>query len=148
LGSNLNYNHNSAVGGHSGAPVTYRRLKNIFAWRGMKKLVHEFVQTCQVYLQVKPDRPAYQGKHQPLPTTQEAWQTVSPDFFEGLPKSGNSDCILLVVDKFTRYGHFIPLSHPFTTSTVAMVFLNEVYRLHGLPSAIISDRHPIFACKF
>jgi hypothetical protein len=82
------------------------------------------------------------------PTPQEAWQTVSLDFFEGLPNSGNSDCILLVVDKFTRYGHFIPLYHPFTASTVVMVFLNEVYRLHGLPSAIIFDRDLVFTCKF
>jgi hypothetical protein len=58
--------HNSAVGGHSGALVTYRRLKNIFAWRGMKKQVQEFVQTCQVCLQAKPDRSAYPGKLQPV----------------------------------------------------------------------------------
>jgi hypothetical protein len=92
-----------------------------------------------VYLQAKPDRALYPGKLQPLPTPQEAWQTVSLDFIEGLPKFRNSDCILVVVDKFTRYGHFIPISHPYTASSVAMVFMNEIYRLHGLPASIISD---------
>jgi transposase InsO family protein len=101
-----------------------------------------------VCLQAKPDRSAYPGKLQPVHTPQEAWHIVPLDFIECLPKSGNSDCILVVVDKFTRYGHFIPLSHPYTTSTIAMAFLNEVYRLHGLPSAIISDRDPVFTSKF
>jgi hypothetical protein len=54
----------------------------------------------------------------------------------------------VVVDKFTRYGHFIPLSHPFNASSVVGVFLSEVYRLHGMPASIISDRDPIFTSKF
>jgi hypothetical protein len=140
--------HNFVVGGHSGYPVTYRRLKGVFAWKGMKKQVHQFVQTCQVCLQAKPDIALYPGKLQPLPTPTEVWETVSLDFIEGLPKSGNSNCILVVMDKFTRYDHFLLLSHPYTTSSVAGVFLNEVYRLHGLPASIISDKDPIFTSKF
>lgn len=60
--------HNSAIGGHSGSLVTYRRLKQIFAWRGMKSDVKQYVQACQVCLQAKPDRAKYPGKLQPLPT--------------------------------------------------------------------------------
>jgi hypothetical protein len=120
----------------------------VFAWKGMKKQVHQFVQTCQVYLQANPDRALYPGKLQPLPTPTEAWETVSLDFIEDLPRSRNSNCIVMVVDKFTRYGHFIPLSHPYTASSVAGVFLDEVYRVHGLPASIISDRDPIFTSKF
>jgi cytochrome c-type biogenesis protein CcmH/NrfF len=54
----------------------------------------------------------------------------------------------VIVDKFTRYGHFIALSHPFTASSVALAFMNEVYTLHGMPVAIISYRDPIFTSKF
>jgi hypothetical protein len=92
----------------------------------MKKQVHQFMQTCQVCLQAKPATALYPGKLQPLPTPTEAWETISLDFIEGLPRSRNSNCILVVVDKFTRYDHFLPLSHPYTTSSVARVFLNEV----------------------
>jgi hypothetical protein len=37
-----------------------------------------------------------------------------------------------VIDKFLKYGHFIPISHPYTTLYVAQLYLNNVYKLHGL----------------
>jgi hypothetical protein len=70
------------------------------------------------------------------------------DFIDGLPSSGHANCILVVVDKFTKYAQFIPLSHPYTTSSVAQVFMVNVYKLHGLPSAIILDRDPVFTSMF
>jgi hypothetical protein len=67
---------------------------------------------------------------------------------EGLPLSGSVNCILVVVDSFTKYGHFVPLKHPFTAAVVAKAFMNQIYRLHGMPSAIISDRDRIFTSSF
>jgi hypothetical protein len=61
-----------------------------------------------------------------------------------LPKSSGYDCILVVVDKFSRYALFLPLKHPFTTLLVAKIYVKEIYRLHGLPMAIVSDRDQIF----
>jgi transposase InsO family protein len=74
----------------------------------------------------------------------QAWQVISMDFIEGLPSSKGYNCILVVVDKFSKYAHFIALAHPFTALQVAKVFVDQVYRLHGLPSAIISDRDKVF----
>jgi hypothetical protein len=74
---------------------------------------------------------------EPLPNPEGAWYTISMDFIEGLPKSGVANCILVVVDKFSKNGHFIPLLHPFTAASVAQAFLSNVYKLHGMPSTII-----------
>jgi len=73
-----------------------------------------------------------------------AWEMVSLDFVEGLHRSGNSDTILVVVDKYSKFAHFIPLHHPFTALSVAKAFLDHVYKLHGLPSSLDSDRDRVF----
>lgn len=136
--------HDSPVGGHSGIPVTLRRLRQYFSWKGMKTVVHSFVKSCSICQQAKPDRAKYPGLLQPLPVPEGAWQVVSLDFVEGLPKSATYSVILVVVDKFSKYSHFIPLAHPFSAVSVAQAFMVNIYKLHGLPQALVSDRDRIF----
>jgi transposase InsO family protein len=52
-----------------------------------------------------------------------------------------------VVDKFSKYAHFIPLSHPYTNFQVALLYITQIYKLHGLPKAIVSDRDRIFTSQ-
>jgi hypothetical protein len=128
--------HASGIGGHSGQAATYNKVKSLFSWPGMKKSVQEYVSMCEVCLKAKTEHTKLPGLLYPLPIPTQAWDIISMDFVEGLPKSKNKDTILVVIDKFTKYAHFLPLSHPYTALTVAQTFHNEVYRLHGLPSTI------------
>lgn len=151
LGSNTTLQHKvmealhaSPVGGHSGAPATYIKIKQIFFWKVMKRDIWNFVQSCAICLQSKPDRAKYPGLLQPLPIPVIPWEVISMDFIEGLPCSASYDVILVVVDKFSKLAHFIPLSHPFIALTVAKLFMENIYKLHGLPKAIISDRDKVF----
>jgi hypothetical protein len=136
--------HDSPMGGHSGFLVTYRRIHQLFAWPYMKQQVKDYVAACSICQQSKPDRSKYPGSLQPLPVLEQAWQVVSMDFIEGLPRSVHANSILVVVDKFSRYAHFIPLLHPYTAFKVAQLFMSSVYKLHDMPEAIISDRDRIF----
>jgi hypothetical protein len=70
------------------------------------------------------------------------------DFIEGLPPSQGTMVILVVVDRFSKYGHFLPLSHPYTASTVATLFFTNIFKLHGMPQTIVSDHDPIFTNTF
>jgi hypothetical protein len=136
--------HSSAVGGHSGIQVTYQRVQHLFAWPRLRASITQYVQSCTVCQQAKPEHVKYPGMLQLLPVPAHAWQIVSLDFIEGLPRSATFNCILVVVDKFSKYNHFVPLSHPFTALDVAEAYMQHIHRLHGLPQSLISDRDRIF----
>lgn len=110
----------------------------------MKKDILDYVAACEVCAQAKSEHCRLPGLLQPLPIPTTAWRTISPNFNEGLPKSKSFDTILVVIDKLTKYAHFICLAHPYTATTVAHLFLNNIYKLHGMPTVIISDRDRIF----
>jgi hypothetical protein len=114
----------------------------------MKGTIYEFIKSCAICQQAKVEHTKPAGLLQPLPVPQQAWKVVSMNFVEGLSKSSRFDTILVVIDKYTKYGHFIPLAHPFTALQVAQNFMEHVYKLHGLPESTISDRDKIFTSAF
>lgn len=70
------------------------------------------------------------------------------DFISGLPKATGKDSILVVIDRLTIYAHFLALSLPYTAAQVAQVVYDNVFKLHGCPTTIVSDRDPFFVSQF
>ena len=140
--------HNSPIGGHLGFPVTFKRVRQLFRWQGMRSCIKQYVSNCTICQQAKPERIPYPGLLQPLPVPGLTWEMVTIDFVEGLPVSRQYNCLMVIIDKLSKYGHFVPLHQPFTAVTVAEAFLNTVYRLHGMPLSIVSDRDRIFTSQF
>lgn len=114
-------------------------------WPGMMHYVTQFVAVVSV---IKYESKSPAGLLTPLPIPSVVWEHISLNFVSGLPRFSRVDCILVVVDRFSKYGHFLPLQHPFTAKTMVDVFTPEVVRLHGIPSSIVSDRDPIFLSSF
>ena len=111
--------------------------------------VHKFVKHCDSCQRNKtlPQIPA--GKLQSMPIPAEKWRSISMDFITDLPVSTDGyDSIMVFVDRLTKMVHLAPCHKTDTAEQVAWIFLNHVVRLHGLPSAIVSDRDPKFLSNF
>jgi hypothetical protein len=140
--------HATPITGHSGFTKTYDRVKRSFFWDGMKQDIHKFVAECEVCQCNKGETVKSPGTLQPLPIPPDIWKDISMDFITGLPKSGNKSVIMVVVDRLSKYAHFCALHHPFTASTVAQIFMDQVFKLHGMPNSIVSDWDPTFTSNF
>lgn len=113
----------------------------------MKQKIQTFVAECSICQQAKTEKVPYPGLLQPLTVPDHSWQVVTMDFIEGLPLSASYNCIMVVVDKFSKYSHFIKLAHPFSALKVAKLYMEHIYKLHGMPQAIVSDRDKIFTSQ-
>lgn len=140
--------HETPMGGHSGFLRTYKRVAENLYWIGMQKTVRDYVRACDVCQRQKYATTTPGGLLQPLPIPNAIWEDLSIDFITGLPKSRGYEAILVVVDRLSKYSHFILLKHPYTAKTIAEIFVKEVIRLHGIPMSIVSDRDPLFISHF
>lgn len=140
--------HQAASGGHSGYYRTYRRLATNLYWPGMIGSVKNYVRACDICQRCKASSLAPSGLLQPLSIPRAVWEDLSMDFIVGLPKSKGFDAILVVVDRLSKYSHFILLKHPYNAKSVAELFVREVIRHHGIPKSIVSDRDPLFLSTF
>lgn len=133
---------------HEGVQKTMDRIRRDFYWKGWKKTIQEFVRTCQVCQQNKWETLKPGGLLQPLRVPTQIWADISMDFVEALPKVLGKTVILVVVDRFSKYAHFIALSHPYTAGSVAQAFFKDIVRLHGIPETIVTDQDKKFRSLF
>lgn len=141
--------HSSPFTIHLGSTKIYRDLKQHFWWNDMKQDVAMFVARCLTCQQVKIEHQRASGLLQPLEIPTWKWDQISMDFVSGLPLTRRKhDAIWVVVDRLTKFAHFLPIRMDYRVSRLAEIFQQEIVRLHGMPTAIISDRDPRFTSRF
>lgn len=95
------------------------------------------------YETIKPSGPL-----PPISILTQVWTYIVMNFVEGWPLAHGRNAILMVVDHLSKYGHFIPIKHPYSAPKIAEIFIQKVFRLHGMPALIVSDRDLIFISEF
>jgi hypothetical protein len=130
--------------GHEGMEKTLHHLRADFYIPGDCALVQDWVRSCVTCQRNKTETLHPVGLLQPLDVPSQVWADIYVDFIEGLPKVGGKSVILTVVDRISKYAHFIALGHPYTATSMAHAFFDGIVRLHGFPSLIVSDRDPVF----
>uniref|UniRef100_A0A3B3IEB4 Integrase catalytic domain-containing protein n=1 Tax=Oryzias latipes TaxID=8090 RepID=A0A3B3IEB4_ORYLA len=114
----------------------------------MSSDIRAFVSSCPVCASVKVPRRPPAGLLQPLPVPSRPWSHITMDFITGLPNSRGKMVILTIVDRFSKLVHAIPLQRLPSARELAMVVARHIFRLHGIPEDIVSDRGPQFVSGF
>ena len=141
--------HAPPYSGHRGIDATVRALESFFYWPRLRRDAESFVRDCITCQKMKYDRQKTPGLLQPLPIPDRPWESISMDFIFDLPRtrSGN-DGIWTIVDRFSKQAHFIAVRKKITAEQMAKTFLINIFKYHGMPLSIVSDRDPRMTSLF
>ncbi|MCO5547381.1 hypothetical protein L7F22_000830 [Adiantum nelumboides] len=134
---------------HPGIHKTYRLLSATYFWSQMQQDVIKYVKACYSCQIMKASRQLSQRLLQPLSVPKERWESISMNFITTLPHTtkGNAQ-ILVIVDRFSKMVHFIPCKKAAFAPDIASLFMQHIFRIHGLSRSNISDRDPKFTGHF
>ena len=140
--------HDTPVTGHSGRWKTTKLVACNYWWPGMGHYIAKYVKGCDLCNQTKTFPTAPAGKLMPNRIPYHQWQIISVNLITELPQGHGYDSILIAVDCLSKQAHFITTTSDITLLRVAQLFQDGVWKLHGLPKEVISDRGPQFMSNF
>lgn len=141
--------HDAAFGGHFGRNRMLNFLQRRFWWPKMKYDVAEYIRTCPICQRTKASNSQQAGLLQPLAVPKKPWDSVSVDFITGLPETAAGfDAIMVTVDRFSKYAHFVPTKTTSKADATADLFYNKIVCEHQVPLSIVSDRDSKFTSEY
>ena len=146
----LEASHDHPSSGHLGYRKTMNRIQRDFYWSNLKDDVNLYCKTCKVCQAVKPPNNGQQGPLSPYSSPDKKWSVVTLDIITGLLDSDNgNNSIITFTDKLTKMVHIVPFRFDDSKAPeIANLFFKHVWKLHGLPTKLISDRDPRFSSHF
>jgi len=140
--------HDTMVAGHMGQDKTIKLIRRNFWWPKMNERILDFVRSCPECQQNKVSQHQPYGLSSLLELPYAPWQSIAMDFITELPASEGHDQLWVIIDRFTKMAHFLPLrTEGKTVADLAVIFAREVWKHHGLPADIVSDRDSRFTSE-
>jgi len=145
----LQESHDALTAGHRGREATQDLISRNYYWPKMGKEIATYVATCDVCQRNKPGHQKPARLLQPLPILTNNWEQISMDFIVQLPKTKTGhDAIVVFVDKLSKMAHFTPTITTATAPETAEIFINMVFKHHGIPQVFICDQDSMFTSNF
>ncbi|GKE37119.1 putative reverse transcriptase domain-containing protein, partial [Tanacetum coccineum] len=141
--------HKSKYFIHPGANKMYYDLRDRYWWPGMKKDIAVYVSRCLTCLKVKAEHQRSSSLLQQPEIPEWKWEGIAMDFVTKLPRTGHvHDIIWVIIDRFTKSAHFLPMCEDYKMDRLDRLYLNEIVARHGVPISIISNRDTRFMSRF
>ncbi|KAJ3527189.1 hypothetical protein NMY22_g9879 [Coprinellus aureogranulatus] len=140
--------HDCVLGGHPGRTLTTSNVLRDYCWPGIHTYIRRYVAACDVCNRIKIPRHKPYGLLKPLDIPERPWKSLPMDFVVKLPKSREYDTIWVVCDRLTRAAHFVPCVEEISAPDLAWLFIDRIFRYHGLPDSIVSDRGSVLISNF
>jgi hypothetical protein len=141
--------HDTPYCGHVGRTKTQHNVRRYFWWPGLSSDVSHHVSTCDSCQRVKSRNTKKAGLLQPLPVPEDTWQSVSMDLITQLPPSTEGyTAVAVFVDRLSKMARLVPCHDTTTAEQFADLFLDAVFRSHGMPQQLVSDRDTRFTSEF
>jgi len=141
----IRLHHDTPIAGHGGQWKMVELVTRNYWWPGITKEIKRYVEGCDQCQRMKNRVDMPVGKLRPNQVPERPWQHISVDFIMKLPVSKGYDSILVVCDRFLKMSHFVATTEKTMAEGLARLFRDNVWKLHGLPESVISDRGPQFA---
>ena len=140
--------HDHPAAGHPGQANTYELVTRDYWWPKMRKTIAHYIRNCDTCTRIKPARHAPYGLLKPLQVPIRRWSSVSLDLITGLPCSDSYNALLVVVDRLSKMAHYVPTTSDVNSKQIDKLYFDYIFRLHGIPDNVISDRGTQFISEF
>jgi len=144
----LQFKHDHILSGHFGQNKTLQLIRRDYVWPNLRSFVQQFCSSCTICKRSKAPRHKPYGFLKQLPIPERPWNSISMDFIEHLPDSDGNTAILVIVDRLSKQGIFIPTVDEITAQDLANLFVLHVFSKHGVPSHVTCDRGSEFISHF
>ena len=144
----MEQHHDTYVTGHPGRFKTLELVSRNYWWPQMSRYIGNYTRHCDPCLRTKTRHRQPVGELHPTDTPTEPWQKISVDLIVELPPAHGYDAIMVTVDRLGKRAHFLPTHSSVKAEGIARLFFKDVWKLHGVPTDVVSDRGPQFVADF
>jgi hypothetical protein len=140
--------HDTHIARHAGRFNTLKLVSCNYWWPQMSHYISIYMKHCDVCNRTKVQRRQPIGELHPSETPEAPWDMISVDFIVELPESHGYDAIMCIVNSLTMCALFILMHTTINAEGTALLFFKEVWKHHGTPEVVVSDRGPQFVAAF